>query len=988
MDYLLSNLIPATAINPGPTYAVQVRSIGSGKISEWSPVFKFTIAADTTPPVKVPSTPTVTTRVGDMNVAWDGLDNAAGQMDPDFDRVEIHVKSNDNSAWTTDATTYRGYLTHKGSYPVSDLAYGPTWYARLVPVDKSGNKGTGSATSSGVIIQGAGTPVIGPGDITHTMIGNDAIWSPQILAGEVKTNNIGAGEVRANNILAGAITTDKIQAGQVSTDKLSIGTVSTNRVANPMFEEFNTLPSTGQLPPDGVYIQSTSIHTRAWTLSLTTGSTDQAETHVGLGTVTVGSHGVPAMAMNGRCKVMMPCSSLTKGSTIKSDNISTWVNEKLMVGGSFYTNGFTVAAATTAALPTYTTAGDGVLTASASGILTIDDITFPFAATSSNVDSVLIKNENAAPARNGIYKVTHGGSATDKWILTRHEDWQYTGDFSTTYLRPVYVSSGTVNSTDANLLEWYCSTVATPETSPITWTSKEVPKVKLSIDAFNSGGGLISTTNTILNNNGTDIHGMYVYGKYTSSNPLEIITPYTVPATGYFLSTTYTAYGSSSLTQMYADGMKIVSTGKPTSELTAAGLRMFDENGLTTVSLSSGGKDVFTVSQYPGGTQVNTAKISSDGTVSGVVGAFGSITLDGMDLESQLIDTGPKGVIARAVFTGLSTSTTGSGTNLAKILDMSVEVVAGRSYRITTSPTWIVGVSGTLSFGGLRVYYTTNGLTPNPAALDPVIAATGTDTFPITNQQVSISIDGMYHADFSGTLKLGLYVFAGGTYVARINTNGQPGYDLNMVVEDIGVSPAVSIGTGLRKFTTAWPCLWSGTYSQAGTIMNDSGFTGYQGYYDSTYDRRAAMFGFTGVAATSGETGKTMAQALSSSSGNSSVSIEKAEIFLHNVDWAGKSSGTAYIAVHNNPTALRPATFSYNSAFVHQYVKTWATNVGKWVTLGVPLQSWNPDTPLAVDRSNGIVLHVLSNDPQYVGRFYGSNGGKYRPQLRLTYTKV
>ena len=997
MDKVLEGLIPGTAGRPGPTYAVQVRAVGSNTISDWSPQFTFFITADTTPPTKIPSTPSVAGRLGNFDVTWNGLDKDGLAMDADFARVEIHAKADDSSAWTPDSSTYKGYLTFGASYPVPNLAYGPTWYARLVPVDTSGNKGTPSATSAGAIIQGAGTPTIGPGAIDNTMIGNLQIWTKHLEANAVKAGKIDAGIITAREISSGAITTDKIDAGAVHTDRLSIGTISTNRCVNPMFEEFNSNQSNGMLPPDGTYYQNTSVHNNGWTLSLITGTSDRAETQVGLSPQAyIGApHSGPAPALNGRCKVMMPCTSLTKGSTIKTDQMAVNVNETIYIGGDFYTNGFTVAAATTTSLPAYTYgAGTATLTANSPySELTIDGVTFR----DDNIDSILVKDEGTT-ARNGIYTVVNKGSSTTPWVLTRHGDWSLAYDFQqSANLRPVYVASGTNNNTEplndgvnaGTYLEYYCQSVSSVDGSPIIWVTKEVPKVKVVIENFVNG--TLSTTNNVkLNAGAVDEYGVYVFGKYTVDDPLSIKIEHVVPANGTTIATTYTVYGTSSLTEVYADGMKAMARGKATSELTAAGLRLFNTEGNTMVSITSG-KDSFIASDSTG---MNVARISNDGTVSGKVGDFGSIKLAGKDLATELLVPVPLGIVARSTFsTGISPTTDLAGGWTQPVINLSADIKAGRSYRITASPVYIVGPSvtptvnyGGIPYGGLRIWYTTDGQPAGPGT-GGLIATGNTENIPLGGAGGSmlkqVGVEGVYHATLDATMHLALHVWSAPYYPVYVKTSGSPAYYCQFVVEDIGASPVeYGGGSNLRKFVTTWPAAWSGSYAQNNARIAASGYYCNQGYWDNTYDRRASMIGFTG-AATAGEIGLTMNQALVGA-----TLFERVELYMHNYSWLGSKSGTAYISTHN-ATSGQPGTYAKGNVTGFQYVRNWAANTGKWIILdpgAMPPAYWSL-TNSASYLSKGIVLHVNSNDSQYAGSFYGVNAGGLKPQIRLTYYK-
>jgi hypothetical protein len=94
---------------------------------------------DAIPPNK-PSTPTGGTWLGAGVVGWDGKDTAGDAMPPDFARCEVHLST--TSGFTPDltgTTTRRAALLKSGTFTVSGLAYGTTYYVRLVAYDLSGN---------------------------------------------------------------------------------------------------------------------------------------------------------------------------------------------------------------------------------------------------------------------------------------------------------------------------------------------------------------------------------------------------------------------------------------------------------------------------------------------------------------------------------------------------------------------------------------------------------------------------------------------------------------------------------------------------------------------------------------------------------------------------------------------------------------------------------------------------------------------------------
>lgn len=118
----------------GQRYEFRVRAVPtySDRLGEWSPVVVALVASDVTPP-SVPSKPVLTSKLGVVDVQWDGRNNAGGGMEPDFDHVEVGI-SDSNGNWK-----YRDSVARDGHCIVTGLEYRAYWFA-LRSVDHSGNK--------------------------------------------------------------------------------------------------------------------------------------------------------------------------------------------------------------------------------------------------------------------------------------------------------------------------------------------------------------------------------------------------------------------------------------------------------------------------------------------------------------------------------------------------------------------------------------------------------------------------------------------------------------------------------------------------------------------------------------------------------------------------------------------------------------------------------------------------------------------------------
>lgn len=126
----------------GQRYEFRVRAVPtySDRLGDWSNVVVALVASDVTPP-SIPSKPILTSKLGVVDVRWDGRNNAGGGMEPDFDHVEVGV-SDSNGNWK-----YLDSVERDGHCVVTGLEYRAYWFA-LRSVDHSGNKSDWSTGAS------------------------------------------------------------------------------------------------------------------------------------------------------------------------------------------------------------------------------------------------------------------------------------------------------------------------------------------------------------------------------------------------------------------------------------------------------------------------------------------------------------------------------------------------------------------------------------------------------------------------------------------------------------------------------------------------------------------------------------------------------------------------------------------------------------------------------------------------------------------------
>lgn len=217
--------------------------------------------------VNTPSTPTLTTRLGTVKVAWDGKDNANTATPLNLlARVEVHAST--STGFTPSASTLLGFIVNgAGSFIAADLEYDTDYYFKLVAIDINDRATSSSlqatakvlplvdadliaaklnsplsewpfadkAVTPGALADGAingsevfGSEVVPAAAIVALSIGadqiaTDAITAGKIRAGEITGAKIAALTIEAGNIKGNTITGDKIVAGTINTDKLIAG---------------------------------------------------------------------------------------------------------------------------------------------------------------------------------------------------------------------------------------------------------------------------------------------------------------------------------------------------------------------------------------------------------------------------------------------------------------------------------------------------------------------------------------------------------------------------------------------------------------------------------------------------------------------------------------------------------------------------------------------------------------------------------------------
>lgn len=168
-----------SGMSVGMTFSARVRSVDtSNNHSDWTYSNPIVLATDVTPPA-TPSAPRVTDALRGIRIEWDGLGSAGELMPSDFSHVEIHVST--SSGFTPSFWTLKGTFDSpsRGTFVVMDLAYGTTYYVKLVSVDTDGN-------SSEPSIAGSATP----GQLSDPDLPNKLITGAKVATGTINASNL------------------------------------------------------------------------------------------------------------------------------------------------------------------------------------------------------------------------------------------------------------------------------------------------------------------------------------------------------------------------------------------------------------------------------------------------------------------------------------------------------------------------------------------------------------------------------------------------------------------------------------------------------------------------------------------------------------------------------------------------------------------------------------------------------------------------------
>jgi hypothetical protein len=183
-----------------------------------------TVGSDGSAPASSP-TPTLIGGPTFIYFKWDPLTN------PDSVTYEVHMST--SSGFTPGAGTKLADVTGTGFVAKktavgADLAYGTTYYGKLIAKDVDGSAAASSQGSASMVQ--IATIDVAANAITGTEISNGAISTPKLNANVITANEIAAGAVIAGKIAANAITSAEIVAGTIVASDIAAGTITADRL--------------------------------------------------------------------------------------------------------------------------------------------------------------------------------------------------------------------------------------------------------------------------------------------------------------------------------------------------------------------------------------------------------------------------------------------------------------------------------------------------------------------------------------------------------------------------------------------------------------------------------------------------------------------------------------------------------------------------------------------------------------------------------------
>jgi hypothetical protein len=234
-------------LSVGVTYAFKVRATAGGVPGAFSTQFVSLIPDDVTPP-PVPTTPILSTRLGVVEVAWDGQGVGAVPMPSDFDRVKVWMASAVGGPYAV-----VDHLRASGSALIADQPYNATRWFRFTAVDRRGNESAASGTASIATQPLVNTDLIGEIIDGANIVDGSITASDKVVANSITSGLIQALAIDTGHLKANAVTADKVVAGAITGVKLSADAIDGKTITGAFIRTAAAGRRLEIAPPGAVY---------------------------------------------------------------------------------------------------------------------------------------------------------------------------------------------------------------------------------------------------------------------------------------------------------------------------------------------------------------------------------------------------------------------------------------------------------------------------------------------------------------------------------------------------------------------------------------------------------------------------------------------------------------------------------------------------------------------------------------------------------------
>jgi len=1003
----------------------------SGNRSDWTLSVAVQMPMDLTAPL-VPTVPVLTQKLGVVTCRWDGQGTPGpAAMPPDFHHVEVQRCL--SNAFTTGVIVVDSLMEPDAATLVSGLPYGEAWWFRFVAVDVQGNRSVpGPAASIAVapLVNGdlPAQVILDIENAKGTLNGWTFTGKTTINGGKIEADSLTIAAIKAGTIgvskLAVADTANMVDVNetnpgivqQVTGTTLVTGgysartdeTVSTFRLGQKKgpipFKQGERLRFTTR-----AYVTSGAVTAtvRLWvfksddtvfpyqdlgTIALTTAPTnftveaditldltDRATYYLELAGVT----NQPVRVQTTRCYRMGAGELLVDGSiqakhmsanSVKADSIEAGaIDVDKITQGVLRSNlmpdpGFE----STSALTSFASAGQG--------------LSFQWRHDRSGTGAQAYRA--TGKARGGARRMVIGVDGTG----------------STATVGRVYSPSFKVEAAKTYRVNWYALANGAGA------TGVNVPK--LTVEAvFGPAANTLNAAAPVAVSDGPVTNPPYTaysaitFESYEQDGGDLIIG---AGATDLFCSLRFTATNNAADCLIYLDDVSVVEVGAGgASELTSAGLRLFDDNGDEQSAFVSNRPNTWQI-QKAGEVVASGTK---DGDVFGqnlvvnkdvmfdgapLLGRYKDIFLNkgsydtgydaGRDFESEPVGVAESlagGIAARGFFGGstFSNPTIAPANGFQKLFQINADLDIGRWYTFMMSPL-MVNITGTTT-AALLVKANFDGSNPNTAStLIARCYVTGTGF-----QSLTIPARGIAGAANQRDARFLVYLqntgASGAGSFTLVNQD-----NLTCEIVDLGYAPennAITVintytapaagetaTAGVKKtYVTTWTASASDSYGAFGARSENNLF---QGYYSTNQGHQWASIVFGGSTSTGGQN-----TPLATAMGGGAI-VKKVELYVKNDQWYNNSGGTAVVRAQTSTGLITSTPGGTAKNFAMD------SGEGRWLDI----------TSIAAGLTGGAAAirgvtlgKAPSTSRAYYGQFrnHTDPSTTYRPKLRVTYSK-